>query len=200
MDSNTAVARGPFALVGVSHVDNGWEISTQSPGSLTLYDLSRTAKWVVRSASDGATAASLPATWTTARADGELWIAAAPGEWLVVLTSGRTPRLTAQRAEATSVIDVTHGRAMLRLTGESAPDLLARICAVPLSLDAFPNNSATRSWLAGVVSDVVRDDVDGSPSYILHCERSAARSWLAHILESGDDLGVTFAGDWTDGP
>jgi glycine cleavage system aminomethyltransferase T len=37
---------------------------------------------------------------------------------------------------------------------------------------------------------VVRDDVAGSPSYLLHCERSSGRYLLDTLLAAGEDLGA----------
>jgi heterotetrameric sarcosine oxidase gamma subunit len=90
--------------------------------------------------------------------------------------------------ELVTVIDLTHGRAMLRLTGDRAAEVLAHECA--LNLGALPTGTALRTAVAGVATDVVRDDRDGRPSYLLHCERSSGRYLYDVLLDAGAEFGI----------
>ncbi len=85
------------------------------------------------------------------------------------------------------MIDVTSGRTLLRLTGESSPALLAKICA--LDLATASDGSALRSSVAKVNAEIVRDDADGRPSYLLACERSYGR----YLTEAINDAGAEFS-------
>jgi len=68
--------------------------------------------------------------------------------------------------ELVSVVDVTHGRALPRLTGPRAADLLAKVCAIDLADDVTPDGAALSTSTAKLVTGLVRDDIDGTPSYL----------------------------------
>jgi heterotetrameric sarcosine oxidase gamma subunit len=70
--------------------------------------------------------------------------------------------------------DMTHGRASLLLTGPSADDALARICALDFSPQAFPDLHAARTKVVDVPGIVVRHDAGRSPTYFLSVGRSYA--------------------------
>jgi heterotetrameric sarcosine oxidase gamma subunit len=188
------VARGPFPFVGASRVEDGWEISSTVAGPLTLVDLSRLGKFSVR-AVPGSAPSTLPAPWTSSRAaDGRLVTAAAIGEWLVLTPSGAGAGID-EGGEILSVVDVTHGRALLRLTGAGARGVLAKLCAIDLADSVTPDGTSCRSFVGSIVVDVVRDDVKGTPSYLLHSERSAGRSLLHSLQDAGSAAGLVYAGD-----
>jgi heterotetrameric sarcosine oxidase gamma subunit len=104
-------------------------------------------------------------------------------------------RLTETAAESApeefvSVIDLTHGRALVRVTGAQAPDLLALLCGVDLAGDMTPDGAAFRSSLAGVATDFIRDDRAGTRSYLLHCERSSGQYLFDSLVSAGEPLGL----------
>jgi heterotetrameric sarcosine oxidase gamma subunit len=96
--------------------------------------------------------------------------------------------------EYLSVVDLTHGRALMRLTGDHAPSLMAKICAIDLSDSATPDLAAFRSSVAKTVTDVVRDDRSGRRSYLLHCERSSGQYLFDCILDAGQEFGIDVSG------
>lgn len=85
-----------------------------------------------------------------------------PGEWTVLGASG-------------DGVDLTHVRAVFRLSGTDAPDVLAGICWLDLADDMFPSGAAARTSIAGVATELVRDDRDGERSYLLLPSRSFGR-------------------------
>jgi len=93
-----------------------------------------------------------------------------------------------------SVFDATHGRALLRVTGSRAPDLLAKVCAIDFSEAVTPNGAAFRSSVAKLVTDVVRDDVDGEISYLLHCERSSGQYLFDALIHAGEEYDIEVDG------
>ncbi len=106
-------------------------------------------------------------------------------------------------SDLTTVMDLTHGRALMRVDGVAALDLLRRVTAVDLDDRFVPQGAALRTSLARVVTDVVRDDVAGRPSYLLHCERSSGRYLVQSMLAAGADFGaqlVAGAPPWPDHP
>jgi heterotetrameric sarcosine oxidase gamma subunit len=175
-------------------VEDGWEISTAPPGELTLTDLSRLGKFSVRAAPGAGAPATYPAPWRTTRIGARLVTAAAAGEWLVITPTGDDAGID-EGGDVLSVVDISHGRAMLRLTGARAVELLSHLCAIDLSDRAVPDGSALRSYVGSIVTDVVRDDREGELSFIVHSERSAGGSLLESLLDAGTGLGVVFAGD-----
>ena len=44
--------------------------------------------------------------------------------------------------------------------------------------------------MAKLVTDVVRDDRDGTPSYLLHCERSSGQYLFDAVLDAGAEFGI----------
>ncbi len=196
------IARSPIAPVSPVEVRDGWEVSARrSTASLVLADETPLAKVSVRAPEDGPTARALDVPHGRARRDDDgLLIGAGPGEWLTIAAVG-TARRTADRlsrladgSEHVSVVDVTHGRALMRLTGPAAPELLARVCAIDLADDATPDGTAFRTSIASLVTDVVRDDRRGTPSYVLHCERSSGQYLFDALLDAGGDLDVDATG------
>ena len=100
--------------------------------------------------------------------DGILAVSVAPGEWIEV-GEGDGPA---------DGVDITHVRAMLRLTGPEARRVLEHVCALDLSDLMTPNLAAARTLVAGVATELVRDDADGELSYLLLVSRSfAAHLW-----------------------
>jgi heterotetrameric sarcosine oxidase gamma subunit len=101
---------------------------------------------------------------------GALLAGSGPGEWLLLAPPGQTAAAAARleglagRAggELVSVVDLTHGRVLLRLTGPAAAGVLAAVCGIDLSDRFTPDGTAFRSAVAAVATDVIRDDVAGS--------------------------------------
>lgn len=199
------IARSPIRPVPPVQLVGGWEVSgSRSDAALTVTDCTPLAKVHVRAPWNGAMAKTLGVPFgRAARDSGELLIGAGPGEWLILAPVSTAPqvvkRLQAAAAESApeefvTVIDLTHGRALVRLTGAQAPDLLARLCPVDLDDEMTPNGSAFRSSLAGVATDVIRDDRGGTRSYLLHCERSSGQYLFDVLLSAGESFGIGIDG------
>ena len=198
------VARSPIAPGDPVTTAVGWEVGAQHSEAalrqaLTLADYTPLAKVAVRAEPDGKLAAGLGTRFgRTARdADASLVVGSGPGEWLVLAGIGEQDKLltrlrgTAEEsAEFASVIDLTHGRALVRLTGTHASDLLAKVCGVDLSDDFIPDGAAFRTSVAKLVTDVVRADEAGVPSYLLHCERSSGQYLFDALLDAGGEFGI----------
>ena len=110
--------------------------------------------------------------------------AAAAADWLGTMATDSAPE------EFVSVVDLTHGRALMRITGPDAADLLARLCGADLHDDMAPDGAALRSAVAGVATDIIRDDRAGVPSYLLHCERSSGQYLFGALVSAGESLGI----------
>ena len=130
---------------------------------------------------------------------GWLVVGSGPGEWFVLAPPGAaaaaagwlgTVAADSAPEEFVSVVDLTHGRALMRITGPDAADLLARLCGADLHDDMAPDGAALRSAVAGVATDIIRDDRAGVPSYLLHCERSSGQYLFGALVSAGESLGI----------
>lgn len=139
---------------------------------LSLTDLSPTPKWRVFSGHEGV------APGTSAGSGDDLVWSVSPGEWTVL---GDQPE---------GAVDLTHVRSMFRLTGAEAASLINRACALDLTEGMFPNGAAARTLFAGVATEIIRDDEDGIPSYLLLPSRSFSTYVLDVILDAGAEFGI----------
>lgn len=205
----TPVARSAITVPGPRSVVDGWEVSTRrSSAALRLSDASPLAKVSVRADPDGALAHALGVRFRSShRRDGILVVGSGPGEWLLVGGVGAAHQIAEQvrglvAGDFVTAIDVTHGRALMRLTGRDASRALSKVCAVDLSDAVTPEGAAFRTSVAKLTTDVVRDDAGagtGEPSYLLHCERSSGQYLFECLLDAGKEFGVEPSGPTVDG-
>lgn len=203
-ETRTPVARGPVTVPGPRAVVDGWEVSTRrSAAALRLADASPLAKVAVRAADDGPFAAAVGVPFRQSRReDGVLVVGSGPGEWLLLGAVGTAAQLLERvrglaPGDFVTAVDLTHGRALMRLTGPDAPRALAKVCAVDLSDAVTPDGSAFRTSVAKTATDLVRDDAGGGtggPSYLLHCERSSGQYLFDCLLDAGREFGIEPAG------
>ena len=208
--SENVIARSPISPAAPVRVVAGWEVSGASTdAALTVTDSTPLAKVQVRAPHSGALAKVLGVPFGRAARDaGELLVGSGPGQWLVLAPPG-TAAAVARRLEGVaadsapgefvSVTDLTHGRALVRLTGERVTDLLARLCPADLHHDMAPDGTAFRTSVAGLATDLVRDDQAGSPSYLLHCERSSGQYLFDALVAAGESFGIEVSGFVTPG-
>lgn len=139
---------------------------------LTFTDLSLTPQWRVFVGCE----AIEPGTSQKTN-DGLVW-SVTPGEWTVL----------GDRPEA--AVDLTHVRAMFRLSGAAASTLINRVCALDLGDGMFPDGAAARTLFAGVATEIVREDEKGTPSYLLLPSSSFSTYILDVILDAGAEFGL----------
>ncbi len=209
------VARSPIPQPAPTAVVDGWEVHAgHSSAPLRLVDCTPLAKVLVRARPGSAVAASLGVGFGHAVRDGHgtLVVGSGPDEWLLLAAPGQEAEVAA-RVRATpsgtstdtlvSVVEVfSHGRALVRLTGTAASKLLAKVCAVDFADRVTPDGNAFRTAVAKIATDVIRDDLDGQRSYLLHCERSSGQYLYEALLDAGAEFGVErdgFAGSGSAG-
>lgn len=203
--SAAPLARSPIPPPEPVTVLAGWEVSAvRATGELTLTDCTPLAKVLIRAPAGGMAAGELGLPFGRAARDeaGALIVGSGPGEWLLLAPPGQAPAVAARFAglagrapdELVSVVDVTHGRALMRLTGPAAAGVLATVCGIDLSGRFTPDGTAFRSAVAAVATDVIRDDVACVPSYLLHCERSSGRCLFDVLASAGHDFGIEIDG------
>jgi heterotetrameric sarcosine oxidase gamma subunit len=156
------------------------------------------AKVLVHAEPSGAVAERLGVPFGQSRRsdDGTLILRVRPAQWLLFAPPGRGPELVEEwqgaagdSDEFVSVVDVSAGRSLLRLTGDAAPALLAKVCA--LDLDTAPDGSALRSSVAKVNAEVVRADEGGRRSYLLACDRSFGQYLIGALADAGAEFSVS---------
>lgn len=192
------VARSPIRPAPPVTVEHGWEVSThRSDADLRLTDRTPLAKVLVRAPEDGTVARTLGVGFGRATRDGRgtLVTGSGPGEWTLISPPGNAREViehlgAASDDEFVSVLDITHGRALVRISGERAPDLLSKVCSIDLSDEITPDGAAFRSSVAKVATNVVRDDEEDVRSYLLHCERSYGQYLFDALLDAGDEFGI----------
>jgi heterotetrameric sarcosine oxidase gamma subunit len=197
VSSSPPVARSPIAPAAPAILVNGWQVSgARSTAALRIVDCAPLAKLLVRADPDSAAAGRLGARFGRAQREpgGPLIVGSGPGEWLMLGACGAAGTLAAQMPPPCSVVDLTHARALLRLTGANAPRLLEKVCAIDLDDRSTPDGSAFRSSVAKLVTDVVREDNEGVRSYWLHCEWSSGQFLFDALLDAGNEFGVEVDG------
>ena len=196
------IAHSPVPAMPPLAVRDGWEISTRvCEAPLRLADATPLAKALVTVTHDGAAPDALGSFGRTTRpADGTLAIGIAPGEWLLLAAPGTQAALQATirglitEGPGVDVIDATHHRALFRLCGETAPAMLAKVCAIDLSDRNVPNGSAFASSVARAGAGVVRNDVGGLRAYLLHTEWSLGHYLWEALLDAGAEFGIDVEG------
>jgi heterotetrameric sarcosine oxidase gamma subunit len=202
------VSRSPIAPAPPVRVEAGWEVSgARSDAALTITDCTPLAKVHLRAPWNGTMAKALGVPFgrcgrEDADPDGSwLVVGSGPGEWLVLAPPGAaaatavagwldTVAADSAPEEFVSVVDLTHGRALMRITGPDAAELMARLCGADLHDDMAPDGAALRAPVAGVATDIIRDDRAGVPSYLLHCERSSGQYLFGALVSAGESLGI----------
>lgn len=221
------IARSPIRPAEPVTAVAGWEVSgARATSPLTITDLTPLAKVLVRAGWDGPAAAALgvPHGRAARNSSGALVTGSGPGEWLVLAPPGTAAEAAARLqhaaggAELVTVLEVTHGLAVIRITGERSADLLAKLCAVDLGDRVTPDGSALRSSVARLAAGVVRDDQgrddqgrdgrdrDGQDrddqdrdgpagrSYLLHCDRSYGQYLFGAVADAGREFGIEVDG------
>ena len=196
------VARSPISPTPPATVERGWEVSARrTDADPQITDCTPLAKVLVLASAGGEVARTLGVPFGRAARDdhGTLVVGSGPGEWLLLAQPGASATVAGRVEEVpdeelVSVFDVTHGRALMRITGAKTADLLAKVCGIDLSEGVTPDGAAFRSSVAKLVTDVVRDDLDGERSYLLHCERSAGQYLFDALIDAGDEFGIEVGG------
>jgi heterotetrameric sarcosine oxidase gamma subunit len=183
---------------------DGWEVSgRRAEAELTITDCTPLTKVLVRAPVGGQAEAVLGVRFGRATRDetGTLAVGSGPGEWLLLAAPGRSPELDEDRfvaqapGECVTWVDQTHGRALMRLSGQAGPRVLAKLCGVDLADDITPDGAAFRTSVAALATDVIRDDLPGGThSYLLHCERSSGQYLFDAMLRAGAEFGIEIDG------
>jgi heterotetrameric sarcosine oxidase gamma subunit len=197
-----ALARSPIAPAPPVAVERGWQVSARrSDAALRITDCSPLGKILVRASPGGEVDRALGLPFGRAARDerGALVVRYGPGEWLLLTppgdgaaAAGRVDQLPGD--DLTSVVEVTSGLALMRVTGEAAAAMLTKVCGIDLTDGVTPDGAVFRSSVARLAAGVVRDDRDGERSYLLQCDRSSGQYLFDALLDAGHEFGIDVDG------
>ena len=170
---------------------------TASSGALMLSDASATLKWLVRGPGGGAAADRLGAPFGSSRATegGALVLGSRPGEWIILGAAGAVAEAVAgidglDSSDFVTALDWTHGRALFLVTGADASRMLEKVCSLDWSDPMTPHGAVASASVAKVTCDIARNDDDGTPSYLILCDRSFGQYLFDALIDAGDEFGL----------
>ena len=149
-----------------------------------------------RAAVQDALGLELPLTPNTTTAGNDLlsiWLG--PDEWLLLAEHQRSDSPVKELQAAltghfASVVDISAGQTVIRLSGPSTLDVLARGCALDLDPSVFPPGACAQTLLARAQALLVA--VDAKPTFDIVVRRSFAPYAAAWLEDSGRDFGLGF--------
>jgi heterotetrameric sarcosine oxidase gamma subunit len=206
------IARSPIAHGAPFRVCAGWEVSNRkSSAALRLMDLTACAKLLIRGKLNSALREALPQLGRARRiTGGPLIVAAIPDQWLMIagpdgLSDMRRWFNSIPDSLSVTLTDLTHARVLLRLTGAQSANLLSKVCALNLGAAAFPDGRATRSSLAKVPCEIIRDDQSSTrgieqssspatPSYLIMCDRPVGEYIFDALIDAGSEYKIDIDG------
>jgi sarcosine oxidase subunit gamma len=118
-----------------------------------------------------------------------LWLA--PGTWMVVAQDaedgGLYLTLRERLGDRAAVVDQSHGRAVLRLAGPRARDVLAKGCRLDLHPRVFTPGMCAQTVIAQI--GVLLHQVDEHPTYDLYVFSGYALAFLEWLTSSAAEFG-----------
>jgi len=127
-----------------------------------------------------------PNTTATSGASTLLWLG--PDEWLL---SGEVARdaSAALVAGCAALVDVSHGRTVIRVSGVRAREMLAKGLPIDLHPRTFGPGRCAQSALARC--NVLVHQTDDAPTFDLYVMRSYGRSLMHFLCEAGEEFGYS---------
>lgn len=160
-------------------------------GALTLDDESSASKLLVLADPASPTAQQLATTFGSAhRNEGVLVCGVRPNEWLILGSSEAcwAAVATLDQEGHVSVVDLTHSRAMFRISGAPSASALEKLCSVDWNDDMTPNLAVVSASVAKVTCDIIRDDHDGVRSYVIACDRSFGQYLFDAVVDAAQEF------------
>ncbi len=112
-------------------------------------------------------------------APGHVFLSIAPGRYMAIgQETGLSERLEAEiPIDDGTVVDLTHGRAGLRITGGPAADLLQKGLSFDLAIGAFPPMAATNAGLHHMSVTVIRLDAETFDVFVMTSLAGSLWDW-----------------------
>lgn len=84
--------------------------------------------------------------------------------------------------------DFTHGKAILRLVGAAAPEMLPKICGLDFHDTVFPNMHVAQTSAAKIKTLIARYDESDAPAYFLHVDRPYGQYFWEVVWDAGREI------------
>lgn len=212
MAETLPIARSPIAQAPPVVVIAAWSVSAKPSSSpLRLIDCTPCQKILLRTATSAAVARSLGVDRgrMKRRGSGVLVAGVGPEEWVMIGPPGAPlPSAIMQASDGatpSTVVDLTHARALIRIVGADSARVLSKLCGINFSDTTTPNDTALRTSVARLVTEIIRNDlaepslatIDPSGlvrSYLIMCERSAGQYLFETLLDAGQVFGIEIEG------
>lgn len=126
------------------------------------------------------------------RTDGTLVCGSRPGEWTFYNPSAEANSLIQTletHGERVALTNLTHGRALISVEGDSAGSLLEKICNIDFSDAMVPDGASFSASVGAVSCDLVRADSD-QVLFLLSCERSFGLYLFKVLADAGKEFGL----------
>jgi sarcosine oxidase subunit gamma len=134
--------------------------------------------------------------------DGGLCLVLAPGEIILLSNlAGDGERLAQLEAEwriedteRTYPVPRRDSHAWLAIAGHETPQMLAKLCAVDLRPEKFPDLSIAQTSIAKMSAIVVRADLGSKPVFHLLADSAAALYFCNCIVDAGEEFSARIVG------
>ena len=126
------------------------------------------------------------------RTDGTLVCGSRPGEWTFYNPSAEANSLIQTLetyGDRVAITNLTHGRALMSVEGNSAGSLLEKICNIDFSDAMVPDGASFSASVGAVSCDLVRADSD-QVLFLLSCERSFGLYLFKVLADAGKEFGL----------
>jgi methylglutamate dehydrogenase subunit D len=114
----------------------------------------------------------------------------APGHWLLAGSGDLAATVGARLGDLGHIIEQDHARAVLRLSGPRARDVLAKGCRLDLHARAFAPGSCAQTPIAKV--SVLIHQVDEAPTFDLYVPSGYGVSFIEWLAASAAEFGYRF--------
>lgn len=98
-----------------------------------------------------------------------------PEECLLLDPSRSSQNLVRFSVNSSAVVELTHGRGMIELTGPRASGVLEKLCDLDLSDAMTPDGAVVAGYVARIVCELIRQDRGSVVSYLVVFDRSYGR-------------------------
>jgi sarcosine oxidase, subunit gamma len=125
-----------------------------------------------------------------------LWLG--PSEWLIVGPPNAEKNIEEALNEvlagaSVGIVDVTEGRTTISVSGPMARDVIAMGCPLDLHPRVFSPGQCAQSFISR--SPILLHQIDDSPSFDIHIERSQSDYLWTWLETGGAPYGVAVAGE-----
>ncbi len=87
--------------------------------------------------------------------------------------------------------DLTHGQAVVKLSGADAAQVLSKICGLDFHETVFPSGQVKQTSAAKIKTLIVRWDEAGQPTYYLHVSRPFGQYFWEIVWDAGQEFGIS---------